>query len=418
MKIFHKIYLGLTVALMGCFLASCDLTPDVAPLATYEGTANTTIADLLVMHQIGSSDSYVHISEDSADIIISGIVTSSDEHGNCYKYICIEDSTGGIQIQINNTALFNKYRLGQRVFVKCNGLDLGDYRKLPQMGIWLGSKMEHIPNNKTYMYIFNDGAPVEPQPTITLTSVPASANDLPASYFNRLVRLEGATFVDGGVGTFYDYYSKDIRLSGGGIVKMRTSNYADFSNKILPEGTGSLVGILTRYNNDIQFVIRSLDDVQGFPPSTETIFSVNNYLNAFNEGWSQVASGSSWNVLSNINFNGFYITGSEATDSWLVSPAIDLSSKGGANLLFTHRAPQGGDALSMRACYTANYTGDVHTTQWTEIPLDFSNTAGQDLNFAIPESALTSGFRIAYRFTSSNSSWYISNISITAFDKR
>ena len=90
MKHIHSIF---TVIIAAALLASCHLDPDVAPMPTYDGQANTTIAELLAMHEIGNADSYVHISEDSADIIITGIVTTSDEHGNCYKYINIEDET-------------------------------------------------------------------------------------------------------------------------------------------------------------------------------------------------------------------------------------------------------------------------------------------------------------------------------------
>ena len=39
-------------------LQGCDLEQDVAPMPTFDGKANTTIAELLAMHTIGSEDSY------------------------------------------------------------------------------------------------------------------------------------------------------------------------------------------------------------------------------------------------------------------------------------------------------------------------------------------------------------------------
>ncbi|MCR4738586.1 MAG: DUF5689 domain-containing protein [Bacteroidales bacterium] len=413
MKIAHNILTSMVLAVLCGLFASCNWQQDVAPMPAYDGVANTTIAQLLAMHTIGSLDSYDHLSEDSADIIISGIVTSSDEEGNCYKYINIEDSTGGIQIKINSSTLFNKYRLGQRVYVKCNGLDLGDYRRLPQMGIWANGKMESIPSNKAYQYIFCDGPCQTVEPFMTLTSVPAKASELPAEYFNRLVRLEGATFVDGGHSTYSDEAaatSHDINLAGGGKVVLRTSNYANFRAAILPEGTGTVVGILTRYNDDIQLVIRDLNDVQGFiaPPHLESIFTVN-YPNAFNEGWSQTASGSEWKVLTNTSFNGFYITANGATDSWLISPAINLSDVQSPVLSFTHRAPSGGDNTMMKLYYSANGGAD-----WTEIPMSEFSTSETNFTFNIPADAQSSQFRFAYRFTGSSKSWYISSIAVSA----
>ncbi|MBR4787784.1 MAG: OB-fold nucleic acid binding domain-containing protein [Bacteroidales bacterium] len=413
MKIAHNILTSMALAVLCVLFASCNWQQDVAPMPIYDGEANTTIAELLAMHTIGSLDSYDHLSEDSADIIISGIVTSSDEQGNCYKYINIEDSTGGIQIKINSSTLFNKYRLGQRVYVKCNGLDLGDYRRLPQMGIWANGKMESIPSNKAYQYIYCDGPCQTVEPFITLTSVPAKASELPAEYFNRLVRLEGATFEDGGHSTYSDAAaatSHNINMSGGGTVVLRTSNYANFRAAMLPEGTGTVVGILTRYNDDIQMVIRDLNDVQGFvaPPHFESIFTVN-YPNAFNEGWTQTASGNEWNVLSNTSFNGFYITANGATDSWLMSPAINLSNVQSSVISFTHRAPSGGDNTMMKLYYSAN-----GGTDWIEVPISEFSTSETDFTFNIPTDAQSSQFRFAYRFTGNSKSWYISSIAISA----
>lgn len=411
MKHIHSIF---TVIIAAALLASCHLDPDVAPIPVYDGQANTTIAELLAMHEIGNSDSYIHISEDSADIIISGIVTTSDKHGNCYKYINIEDETGAIQIKINSSTLYNKYRLGQRVFVKCNGLDLGDYRKLPQLGMWANDQIEPIPSGKAHLYIFNDGPTQPVEPTVTMTSIP-SANDIPFTDYNRLVKLEGATFVEGGIATYCDPYaatSHDIKMADGTTITMRTSNYADFYNQMLPTGTGTIVGILTRYNNYVQIVIRDLDDVQGFinPAQSVDVFSVSDYNNAFSQGWLKVTSGSEWTV--NPSFAVFMINANSETDSWLISPKIDLLNTTENVLSFSHRATNVGDN-TLKCFYTKHYTGDVNTTTWVEIPISNFNSSMLDINYNIPESAQSNEFRIAYRYTGNGSMWAISNIKIT-----
>ena len=272
--------------LIAAILAGCDLKQDVAPMPTFVGEANTTIAELLAMHPIGSEDSYDSIPIGS-NIIICGYVTTSDEWGNNYKYINIEDETGAIQIKINHTALYKKYQIGERIYVKCDGLVLGDYRKLPQLGLWANGAMQPIPSFKTYLYLFPDGAPTGGFNPIDMTTVPA-ANDIPSTMYNRKVRLLGATFVEGGMATFSDpgaATSHDIKMSDGSTITLRTSNYATFAGKILPVGTGEITGILTRYNNYVQLVINSPDDLVGFtvPVERQTIFSVD-YNNAFNDG--------------------------------------------------------------------------------------------------------------------------------------
>ena len=412
MKHIHSI---LTVIIAAALLASCHLDPDVAPIPTYDGKANTTIAEFLTMHEIGSTDSYTHISEDSADIIISGIITTSDKHGNCYKYINIEDETGAIQIKINSSTLYNKYRLGQRVFVKCNGLDLGDYRKLPQLGMWANDKIEPIPSGKAHLYLFPDGPTQPVVPSITMTSIP-KADDIPFTDYNRLVKLEGATFVEGGIATYCDPYaatSHDIKMADGTTITMRTSNYADFYNDMLPTGTGTIYGILTRYNNYVQIVIRDLDDVQGFinPAQNVDVFTVD-YANAFSQGWIPINNGSEWTPTVNSSFSGFQINANTQTDSWLISPTINLTQTTDNVLSFKHRAPNAGNN-TMKCYYTKNYTGDVNTTTWVEVPISNFANSFLDVSFNIPETAQSSQFRIAYRYSGNGSAWAISNIKIT-----
>ena len=401
---------------MALLFAGCDLEPDVAPMPTFVGEANTTIAELLAMHTIRSEDSYDSIPVGS-NIIICGYVSTSDEWGNNYKYINIEDATGGIQIKIDNKALYHKYSVGQRLYVKCDGLVLGDYRKLPQLGLWANGSMQPIPSFKAYLYIFPDGSPMGAPDPIVLTSIPA-ANDIPATMYNRRVILEGATFVEGGIATFSDpgaSTSHDIKMTDGSTITLRTSNYATFASDILPVGTGEITGILTRYNNYVQLVINSPRDLVGFslPVERQTVFSVN-YLNAFNEGWTQSGNGNPWQTMVNNNFSGFFVNPAANEDYYLISPAINLSNTDSPELSFTHRAPQGFDPNTMMCFYTPDYTG-VSSSLWIPLPLSASNGITTSVNelFALPEGAQTSNFRLMFHITNAPSSWYLSDIKIT-----
>ena len=61
------------------------------------------------------------------DIIIAGTVVTNDQPGNFYKSFYIQDETGGMEIKAGRNGLYNEYKLGQTVYVKCNGLTLGMY---------------------------------------------------------------------------------------------------------------------------------------------------------------------------------------------------------------------------------------------------------------------------------------------------
>jgi hypothetical protein len=414
MKYKHLFIIAVFAALL---MQGCDLKQDVAPMPTFIGEANTTIAELLAMHTIGSEDSYDSIPLGS-NIIICGYVTTSDEWGNNYKYINIQDGTGAIQIKIDNKALYHKYAIGQRVYVKCDGLVLGDYRKLPQLGLWANGQMQPIPNFKAYLYLFPDGIPRGGIPPIEMTTIP-NANEIPYTMYNRLVRLVDATFVEGGIATFSDAgsaTSHEIKMSDGTSITLRTSNYATFANEKLPVGTGNITGILTRYNNTVQIVINGLSSLDGFvePVERQTIYSVN-YSNAFNEGWFQTGTGNPWEVMINSNFSGFVNNPADGQDNWLISPAIDLNNVEDPILNFTQRAPQGFNNAKMKVYYTPNYTGDVNTTLWIELPLSATDGVTTSVNesISLPEGAQTSGFRMLFRMTGKASSWYLSDIKVT-----
>lgn len=134
MKFFTKIF-AMAFLAVG-ILASCDemdpvLNPDndkFEPEEEVTLTPNMTIQDLKSMYV----SKPVHI---EGDIIIGGQVTTSDREGNVYRSIYIQDNTGGIEIKIGKTGLYNVYKIGQWVYVKCQGLTLGAYEGMLQIGV-------------------------------------------------------------------------------------------------------------------------------------------------------------------------------------------------------------------------------------------------------------------------------------------
>ena len=91
-------------------------------------TANTTIAAVKALYV----DKPVHIEK---DLIIAGQVTSSDQSGNIYRSMYIQDATGAIEIKIGKSSLYNDYRPGQWIYVKLDGLTIGAYEGMLQIGL-------------------------------------------------------------------------------------------------------------------------------------------------------------------------------------------------------------------------------------------------------------------------------------------
>ena len=84
-------------------------------------TATHTIAELAKKYTIGSP--WVM----DENIVISGVVSTTDRPGNFYKSFYIQDETGGIEIKVGKNGLYNDYKQGQRVYVDCRELCLGMY---------------------------------------------------------------------------------------------------------------------------------------------------------------------------------------------------------------------------------------------------------------------------------------------------
>ncbi len=84
-------------------------------------TATHTIAQLAARYKTGSP--WVM----DENIVISGVVSTTDRPGNFYKSFYIQDETGGIEIKVGKNGLYNDYRQGQRIYVDCRDLSLGMY---------------------------------------------------------------------------------------------------------------------------------------------------------------------------------------------------------------------------------------------------------------------------------------------------
>ena len=136
-----KIFLALlTVSvLFGCSLK--DEWGPVFGLGTGSGSGNTpeefepvhmtpniTIQDLCKTYNTGSPHNM------TGNYIIEGKVISTDQPGNFYKSFYIQDETAGIELKLGLTGLYNDYKLGQWIYVKCKGLVIGDYEGSRQLG--------------------------------------------------------------------------------------------------------------------------------------------------------------------------------------------------------------------------------------------------------------------------------------------
>lgn len=90
----------------------------------------TSIADVKDMYAANGSKPFLV----KKNCVIKGQVTTSDQVGNLYKTLYIQDETAGIEIKIGKNGLYNEYKLGQWIYVNCKGLTVGDYNGMINIG--------------------------------------------------------------------------------------------------------------------------------------------------------------------------------------------------------------------------------------------------------------------------------------------
>lgn len=376
----------------------------------YNGpAANKTIADIIAMHPslgTGAQDSICHHGE---TFIVKAVVVSSDEGGNCYKYLTIQDETGGIEIAIDRSSLFNDYPVGQTIYLNCEGLIVGDYHNKPQVGWVYEGSVGRIAPVALSRYIQKDGLPDQNNPLVANPIEIRDANDLTAENVNCLVKINGCKFSpsDDGLPLAGNDYSTDRVITFNGVsVTIRTSNYAYFRNTLIDASKEyCLYGILSIYNKDYQLTLRTKEDIQEASVAHDEVladltFDANSFTTG---GWSQYPDNQSWKFQAYGGNNFIYHNIATGTcDDWLISPEMNLGDLSNALLYLDHQNNVGGSpATYYQVYYSTTYSGGaINESEWTAFnpnlnnyPSSFGLSNGLDLS-AIGNQK----FRIALRY--------------------
>ncbi len=232
------------------------------------GEANTTIAQLKERFAATIESGVEEITD---DIIIEGVVVANDESGNIYKQFIINDETGAIVIGVNDVGLYAMVPKGQRVRIDCKGLHIGGYGKSAQIGALYNGKVGRMSKHVYPQHVRLIGIPDTTQPEIQPTVIDDSFfTDANLKTLPKYVKLEKATISDANGS---EIWAAEAKVSFSNTVKhnlavgskkviLLASTYADFANEVMPQGELNLTGVLTRYNDDYQFLISHTTDVE------------------------------------------------------------------------------------------------------------------------------------------------------------
>lgn len=421
-KMKHIIKTTVFITLLALFFAGCvkenfDMVPEKVYTVDFE--ANTTIAEL--------KEAYSFTDMIKDDIIIKGTVISDDSHGNFYKKIVLQDSTGGIEVQIEAYDLYKKYPVGEMVYIKCKGLIIGDYKGVKQLTYASNGSSGRLPEGVLTDFLYRktgEGIAIVPKVV--------KIDDLNNKLINTLVKLENVEFLPSDTSKTYADPNEDasryLTDFAENTLIVRTSSHADFGIDSIPKGNGSVIAVYTVYNSDKQINIRTADEVQlsGDRIARQYVLNEDFPGNLGNFMAKSVIGSNGWYYTSQYDcaIMSGYSGGAHENEDWLISPAIDMSSLTDALMTFTHAGSLYGstwDNVSVQI--STDYDGISLPTEsgtWTEIK-DFEYPTGWTFissgGIDMTDYCGSSSVYVAFKYLSDNSTalkWEISSVKIIA----
>lgn len=191
---------------------------------------------------------------------IEGVVISNDRHGEFRHKVAIEDSSGGVIIEVKSDSLFLLHRMGDRLRVECRGLTLGGYGGSIRLGAE-GTTREVEPLSKArWKEHYRTVGIADSLPQHSL-----SIGDITPRYLSTRLLLRGVRFVEAGeewapMQRDTTRHLVDCALEGDTLA-VRLSGRSDFANHIIPEGECTLFGVLDYFHDGYQLLLASPDDV-------------------------------------------------------------------------------------------------------------------------------------------------------------
>lgn len=404
------------------------------------GLSQKTIAEVKQMYTGGD---WTQI---TGDYYVKAQVTANDETGNLFKYIYIQDATGGLRFNINKADLFqdNRFRVGKDIYIKLKNLYVRNVNGEIRLGGLYNNNTEFggIEEADIYKSVFDSNEPAR-----AVTPTERTISQLTVADVGKWIKIKDLEFIDSDLGKTYtdgtSTTNRTLHDCSGNTIILRTNGLADFGTSTTPMkpgslevdgGKGDVYAILSIYNGTYQLWITKLTDIDLDNPrcdgtvyvSLETIFSDDfssglsnwtavNVLGTQVWGTSNQGNGSNYYAV----MNG-YASGNNANEDWLISKEVSLAGKSQAVMNFTSDVRYAGNALQVYA--TDNYTGNPATTTWVQLPatLDTNSAAYGDWagsgNVSL-NAFLGKTIRVAFKYTSTTSAaatWEIDDFKIKA----
>lgn len=346
-------------------------------------------------------------------------VTMDESNGNLNKVVYIQDSTAGMSLTFSEKT---NLKQGNYLRINLNGLAVSDYN-----GMFTLKTVDEAAN----VVLISEGHHIQPKQV--------SISDIMTGNYNaQIVELMNVEFQDTTVkwadATGLSTENRTLQDCFDNTIIARTSGYATFADKTVPSGKGSLVAIAGVYGSTYQLYVRNLSEVKMNEPRcgnlqpifTETFgtsqgsFTIHNvelpsslsYVWKFSSSYGMVASA--------------YVNSTDhAAESWLVSPAIDISRATVAGFSFDHAINYLDNfAMVSEICavmVSTDFTNDVASATWTQIMPAYPSSGSWAFNSSgtinLTDFVGSQSLRIAFKYksiTGDAPTWEIKNVIVVS----
>jgi hypothetical protein len=252
-------FLGMLLMLSACVndgdfdAAKANCSSNVEANATFSQVKNLYQGELLQIQE---------------DWVIEGYVVSSDRAGNFFSVLYFQDNptnpTEGFQIEIDVRDNHLLFPVGSKILVKLKGLYLGQSKDVFSIGgTFAGfgtTSVGRLPALKVPEHIF-----ISCDEPIEILPLAVSIPELNVSMTNTLVRFQNMEIAEQELDSTFAAEREETERTlldcSDNELTLLNSGFSDFQQELLPQGNGSLTGVLLRENDDYFLAIRDLNDI-------------------------------------------------------------------------------------------------------------------------------------------------------------
>jgi hypothetical protein len=217
---------------------------------------------------------------EEGDDFIEAYITSSDEGGNFFKSISMIATDGGVgfSVPVDSYNLYNRFEPGRKVYIKMDNRFYNVQNNSTVIGSSFNGGVGRISGVEYQDIILRSCEKVNEDEIVNNITITQALNN---ANLNKLIEFDNVQFTDASLGkTYFDESlpspggatNHEITDEFGNKIIVRVSSFATFSANAIPEGSGKIRGVLTKFGSTFQFMVRTLNDVKLTNPRLDIDF--------------------------------------------------------------------------------------------------------------------------------------------------